>query len=71
MAGSSAPRPAAYAVESLRMTNNLGRGTTTTASSVKRPGSGPGRSPRLTRSYTWTHNVLAGAKPDGDRPTRS
>ena len=61
VAGTSAPRPALYAVETLVMTNNLanhndygfiGDGA----------GVGLGAITTFIRSVTWTHNVLAGER---------
>jgi len=59
VAGTSARRPALFAIESLRMTNTLGNhgeyGVYGESS-----GLGLGALQRLARSYTWTNNVLAG-----------
>ena len=59
VAGTSARRPALFAIESLRMTNTVGNhgeyGVYGESS-----GLGLGALQRLARSYTWTNNVLAG-----------
>ncbi len=57
--GTSAPRPALFAVESLTITNSMGNHNSygVYGDSI---GIGTIALSQLTRTYTWTHNVLAG-----------
>jgi hypothetical protein len=59
VAGASSRRPAQYAVDSLTVTNSIGNHN---EYGVFGESAGLGRAAleKLTRSYTWTHNVLAG-----------
>jgi hypothetical protein len=59
VAGTNAPRLAAYAVETLTMTNNLASHNDY-GFIGEDAGIGTSALLALTRSYTWTHNVLAG-----------
>lgn len=59
VAGTSARRPSQYAVNSLTITNSIGNHNEYGVFGES-AGLGQAALAKLTRSYTWTHNVLAG-----------